>query len=446
MKKYFGTDGIRGRVGIEPITPEFILKLGWAVGRVLKQQYPKKAINVLIGKDTRISGYLFESALESGLSSAGVNIHLLGPMPTPGIAYLTRTFRADAGIVISASHNAFHDNGIKFFNMQGLKFSDEFEAAVEAELEKPLVMVDSAGLGKAVRIDDAVGRYIEFCKSTFPNQISLHGLKIVLDCANGATYQVAPHVFEELGAAVIDINTQPDGFNINQQCGSMHPEVLKKIVLAEQADLGIALDGDGDRILMVDHKGNIVDGDQLLYIIAVQAQQEGRLVKGVVGTEMSNLGLVKAFKEKNIEFIRALVGDRYVMEALKTHDWLFGGEASGHIVCLDLTTTGDGTISALQVLAAMIKQKKSLHELTQIWQKFPQVLINIRCEKAKEVLQKKEVQQKIKQLENTLGQQGRCLIRASGTEPLIRLMLEGEDGSYIKKLAEDFAKELQGHT
>lgn len=444
MKKYFGTDGIRGHVGTTPITPEFILKLGWAVGRVLKRQ-KQAPCNVLIGKDTRISGYLFESALEAGLSSAGVNVKLLGPMPTPAIAYLTRAFRADIGIVISASHNPFHDNGFKFFNSQGLKIPDELEHAIEEELNQPLIMVDSAELGKAIRIEDATGRYIEFCKSTFPTQISLHGMKIVLDCANGATYHVAPHVFTELGAEVIDINVHPDGFNINQQCGSMHPEILKKIVVAEQADVGIALDGDGDRLIMVDHQGQLVDGDQLIYIIAKQAQQEGKLNGGVVGTEMTNLGLEQAFTADNINFARAKVGDRYVMELLKQKNWLFGAEASGHIVCLSLTSTGDGIVSALQVLAALVKQQKTLTELTQTWKKMPQILVNVRCDQAKIMMKDERVQKQIQQLEAKLGKRGRCLIRASGTEPLIRVMLEGEDAAEIQQLANEFANQLMSY-
>jgi len=449
MKKYFGTDGVRGQVGTDPITPEFILKLGWAVGCVLRDNIAHSANatpivpKVLIGKDTRISGYLFESALESGLCSAGANIILLGPMPTPAIAYLTRAFRADLGIVISASHNAFTDNGFKFFNGQGLKISDAFEAKIELQLQQPLKMVGSYDIGKASRVDDAAGRYIEFCKSTFPNYINLHGLKIVLDCANGATYHVAPHVFSELGADVITINNNPDGFNINQQCGSTHPEVLQKIVLAEHADLGIALDGDGDRVIMVDGEGNLVDGDQLIYIIATQAQNAKQLRGGVVGTEMSNLGLEHAFKRKNIDFIRAPVGDRYVMERLKMLDWRLGAESSGHIVCLDLTSTGDGIVAALQVLAAMLLQQKSLYDLNQAWQKMPQTMINVRCLKAKEVLQSQFIQNEIKQLETRLNNRGRCLIRASGTESLIRVMIEGEDVNTINTYANNFVDLLK---
>lgn len=425
-KKYFGTDGIRGQVGTAPITPEVILKLGWAVGSVLSIQ-PGGLKKVLIGKDTRVSGYLFESALEAGLCAAGVHINLLGPMPTPAIAYLTRAFRADIGIVISASHNAFTDNGFKFFNTQGLKISDEFEKKIEQQLALPLSMVGPYEIGKASRIDDAAGRYIEFCKSTFPNHLNLYGLKIILDCANGATYHIAPEVFAELGAEVIVINNNPDGFNINQQCGSTHPEVLKKIVLAEQADLGIALDGDGDRVIMVDNQGEYVDGDQLLYIIATQAKQTGKLLGGIVGTEMSNLGLEHALNKQGIDFVRAPVGDRYVMERLKNLNWRLGGETSGHIVCLDLTSTGDGIVASLQVLAAMMAQQKTLHMLNQTWQKMPQILINVPCQHTKEILCNPILQEASKQLQTQLKNHGRCLIRPSGTESVIRIMIEGDE-------------------
>ena len=437
-RQYFGTDGIRGRVGKGAITPDFILKLGWAVGRMLWQtkQAPSK---VLIGKDTRVSGYLFESALEAGLLYAGVNIQLLGPMPTPAIAYLTRAFRADIGIVISASHNPYHDNGFKFFNAQGLKISDEMETLIEEALTQDMQIIETAELGKARRIDDAAGRYIEFCKSTFPSNLNLHGLRIVVDCANGATYHVAPYVLEVLGAEVIDINTLPDGFNINAQCGSTHPEWLSKVVAAQQADLGIAFDGDGDRVLMIDHKGNIVDGDQLLYIIAKQIHDAGTLGGGVVGTEMSNLGLEHAFQREKIAFERAKVGDRYVMEKLISQGWALGGEASGHIVCLNLTSTGDGIISALQVLAAMVIEQKSLYDLSHVWEKTPQVMINVQCMDAKKLLEEKEMQEKIKAIEATLGNRGRCLIRASGTEPLLRIMLEGEDKTQLENLANALA-------
>lgn len=439
-KRFFGTDGIRGRVGAGVITPDFILKLGWAVGSVLKRQDPNHEHTVIIGKDTRISGYLFESALEAGLTAAGVHVRLLGPMPTPAIAYLTRAFRADIGIVISASHNPFYDNGIKFFSRSGAKIDDAMEKAIEAMLDEPLQMVDSAFLGKAARINDAPGRYIEFCKSTFPNHLSLSRLKIVLDCANGATYHVAPHVFEELGARLNVINNYPDGFNINDRCGSTHPELLARLVLAEGADLGIALDGDGDRLIMVDHLGNVMDGDSLLYIIANNAQAQGTLGGGVVGTSMTNLGLELAFKAAGIAFDRAAVGDRHVMELLKTHGWRIGGEASGHLICLDATTTGDGIVAALKVLAVIVEEQKSLHTLQQSLVKLPQTLVNVSVNEPKKALQNAAFQQAIMQAESRLGQQGRLLIRASGTEPLIRIMVESPDITLNQQLADSLAQ------
>lgn len=441
-KQFFGTDGIRGKVGKGPITPEFILKLGWAVGSVLREDIHKE-YNVIIGKDTRISGYLFESALEAGLSAAGVNIRLLGPMPTPAIAYLTRTFRADIGIVISASHNPYFDNGIKFFSTEGNKLPDKFEIAIEKKLAEHLHMVDSAELGKASRIDDATGRYIEFCKSTFPNSASLRGLKIVLDCANGATYHVAPYVFRELGAEVLEINTSPDGFNINENCGSMHPELLRKLVLAEEAHLGIALDGDGDRVLMVDHEGEIVDGDSLLYVIAMHAAQKNYLGGGIVGTEMSNLALEIALQEKNIPFERTNVGDRYVMEKLRANGWLYGGEPSGHILCLDKTTTGDGIVSALQILRVMVEEQSSLRALHLPLKKLPQRMINLRKENAKKFLQQEKTQAIITQQQQLLANDGRILVRASGTEPLIRIMVEGHDANNIETVAKHLAHQLE---
>jgi len=374
-RKYFGTDGIRGEVGKFPITPEFIMKLGWAAGRVLAAEGQSK---VLIGKDTRISGYMFESALEAGLSAAGVDILLVGPMPTPGIAYLTRTLRADAGIVISASHNPYFDNGIKFFSGHGTKLGDEVELAIEAELDKEIEIVEPANLGKAERVRDAAGRYIEFCKGTIPSRLSLEGLKIVVDCAHGATYGIAPLVFTELEADVVSIGASPDGLNINEGCGSTKPEVMRQAVLASGADLGIALDGDGDRVIMVDHKGEVVDGDEILYIIACASQGKEGFRPGVVGTLMSNLGLEHALEKKGIELHRANVGDRYVMELLAEKDLLVGGESSGHIICLDRTTTGDGIVSALQVLAAMVEQGVSLHELKSEMTKYPQTMINVR--------------------------------------------------------------------
>jgi phosphoglucosamine mutase len=373
--RYFGTDGIRGRVGEKPISADWILKLGWALGTVLTGTGQRK--KVLIGKDTRVSGYMLETALEAGLASAGVDIHLVGPMPTPAVAYLTRTLRMDAGIVISASHNPYFDNGIKFFSSLGTKCSDQMEFAIEAAMDKPMVTVDSKNLGKAVRVRDAQGRYIEFCKGHFPNHLGCNNLKIVLDCANGATYQVAPFVFRELGAELIEMGVKPDGFNINAGCGSTHPQLLSEAVLLHKADLGIAFDGDGDRVLMVDHTGTLVDGDELLYIIAKWYSDTQRLTGGVVGTVMSNLGLELAFKELNIPFARTQVGDRYVLEKLQENNWNLGGEGSGHIICLDANTTGDGIMSALRVLACMQSTERSLAELKKGMNKYPQILINV---------------------------------------------------------------------
>jgi phosphoglucosamine mutase len=434
-RKYFGTDGIRGKVGEFPITPEFVLKLGWAAGRVLARG---KGGKVVIGKDTRISGYMFESALEAGLSAAGVDILLLGPMPTPAIAYLTRTLHADAGIVISASHNPFEDNGIKFFSGDGTKLPDEVERAIEAELDKPMEMAPPAELGKARRVADAAGRYIEFCKSTFPRNLNLEGLKIVVDCANGATYHVAPAVFRELGAEVLPLANNPDGLNINVDCGSTHPGKLREAVLQQGADLGIALDGDGDRVLMVDHQGELVDGDELLYIIA-SARHAQKALPGVVGTLMTNLGMEHALKQAGIGFERAKVGDRYVMEKLLQHGWSLGGEGSGHLICLDCTTTGDGIISAAQVLRAMIEQGKSLHELKSGMSKYPQVLINVRLSRQLDVMALPPVQQSLREAESRLGESGRVLLRPSGTEPLIRVMVEGEDAQLVNQVAEELA-------
>jgi len=431
-RKYFGTDGIRGRVGEHPINAEFMLKLGWATGRVLGSG---DSTRVVIGKDTRISGYMFESALEAGLSAAGVDIRLLGPMPTPAIAYLTRTMHACAGIVISASHNPHHDNGIKFFSAEGTKLPDEVEAAIEAELDKPMVTVSSERLGKAERVEDARGRYIEFCKSTVPMRISLHGLKIVVDCANGATYHVAPSVLEEMGAEVIAVGVDPDGLNINEDCGSTKPQLLRERVLQEQADLGIALDGDGDRLIMVDNRGELVDGDELLYVIAVSRQQAGQLSGPVVGTLMTNLGLEHAFERQGIEFKRARVGDRYVMELLKQHDGLLGGESSGHIICLDRTSTGDGMVSALQVLATMVLQESSLHELKQGMSKYPQLMINVPLARRIDIDSCEPVQAAVRDVEARLNGKGRVLLRPSGTEPLIRVMVEGEDEALVHEQA-----------
>ncbi len=427
-RKYFGTDGIRGRVGEYPINAEFMLKLGWAMGRVLGNG---AATRVVIGKDTRISGYMFESALEAGLSAAGVDIRLLGPMPTPGIAYLTRTLHACAGIVISASHNPHHDNGIKFFSADGMKLPDEVEAAIETELDKPMVTVSSDRLGKAERVEDARGRYIEFCKSTIPSRLSLAGMKIVVDCANGATYHIAPSVLDELGADVVAIGATPDGLNINDGCGSTQPQALREEVLRQHADLGIALDGDGDRLIMVDHEGEIVDGDELLYIIAASRREGGQLFGPVVGTLMSNLGLEHAFRDQGIDFMRARVGDRYVMELLREHGGVLGGESSGHIICLDRTSTGDGMVSALQVLATLVQCGKSLHELKQGMTKYPQHMINVPLARRIDIDDNTMIQDAVREAETRLNGRGRVLLRPSGTEPLIRVMVEGEDGELV---------------
>ena len=432
-RKYFGTDGIRGKVGEYPITPDFALKLGWAVGRVLA----KEGIgNVLIGKDTRISGYMLESALEAGFASAGVAAAFTGPMPTPAIAYLTRTFRADAGVVISASHNPFYDNGIKFFSTEGKKLPDDVEALIEAELEKPLVCVESDKLGRASRITDAAGRYIEFCKGSFDHELSLSGLKIVVDCANGATYHIAPNVLKELGAHVIKIGCNPNGMNINEKCGATDVDALIEKVLEEKADLGFALDGDGDRIILVDHNGHKVDGDQIIYIIAREALRKGQLQGGVVGTLMSNMGLEIGLKELGIPFVRAKVGDRYVLEKLIENDWRFGAENSGHVLLLDKTTTGDGIIAGLQVLSAMIRNKMSLADLSCGMKLFPQVLLNVHLSGSIDPLNHQQVKDVIQEVELALADKGRLLIRKSGTEPLIRVMVEGEDKTLVTQYAQ----------
>jgi len=438
-RRYFGTDGIRGKVGQFPVTPDFMLKLGWAAGKVFAREGRCK---ILIGKDTRISGYMFESALEAGLSAAGVDVMLLGPMPTPAIAYLTRTFHANAGIVISASHNPHYDNGIKFFSAQGTKLPDEIEQAIEAQLDIAMTTVDPELLGKAKRVDDAPGRYIEFCKAT-SGSIQLKGLKIALDCANGATYHVSPSVFSELGAEVIEVASSPDGLNINEKCGATSTERLQTVVVSEKADLGIALDGDGDRVIMVDHTGTEVDGDELLYIIASHLRAQGLFEGGVVGTLMSNFGLEQAFKREDIPFVRAKVGDRYVMEQLAEHNWLLGGESSGHIVCRHLTSTGDGTVSALQVLKAMIESGKSLHDLKQGMSKMPQTMINVRMQNKVDVTGVAEVQEAVAATEATLGSRGRVLLRPSGTEPVVRVMIEGEDAAEVKELCEALSREVE---
>ena len=438
QRKYFGTDGIRGTVGTPPITPDFVLKLGWAAGRILKNGYNKN--KVLIGKDTRISGYMFESALQAGLSAAGMDIRLLGPMPTPAIAYLTRTFHAVAGIVISASHNPFQDNGIKFFSGEGTKLPDEVELAIEAEMEQPMQTVAPDRLGKAERIDDAAGRYIEFCKSTIPFDITLKGLKIVVDCAHGATYHVAPCVFRELGASVETIGTQPNGLNINAGYGATQPEALQNAVLYQNADLGIALDGDGDRVLMVDAKGDLVDGDELLFIIAQARHKTGRLQEPVVGTVMSNLGLEQALEKQGISFSRAAVGDRYVLEMLQQKGGNLGGESSGHIICLERTTTGDGIITALQVLAISVQTGLPLHVLKTGVQKCPQRLINVPITPGLEISSLPSVQTAVQEAEQQLNSQGRVLLRPSGTEPLIRVMVEGLDVQQVETVAHQLAE------
>ncbi|MCW8901691.1 MAG: phosphoglucosamine mutase [Gammaproteobacteria bacterium] len=435
-KQFFGTDGIRGTVGTYPITPDFMLKLGWAAGRVLGTG---KGSKILIGKDTRISGYMIESALEAGLSAAGVNVQLLGPMPTPAIAQLTRTLHAQAGIVISASHNPFADNGIKFFSAEGKKLSDEVENAIESVLQQELVCCESSVLGKASRINDAPGRYIEFCKNTFPTDLDLKSLKIVVDCANGATYHIAPKVFSELGAELISIGDSPDGMNINTGYGSTHPENLQKEVIKHKADLGIAFDGDGDRLIMVNHEGELVDGDQLLYVMAMAAYAKGKLKGGVVGTLMTNLGLEHAFKEHEIPFSRAGVGDRYVMEQLLKKNWCLGGESSGHLICLNQTTTGDGIVAALQVLAALVEQGKSLKELASGMKKYPMMLINVRVAEKPDLDNHTTIQAALARAEEALADTGRVLLRSSGTEPLVRVMVEGRDESQVEFVAKQLA-------
>ncbi len=441
-KRYFGTDGIRGKVGENPITPEFVLHLGWAVGHVLASHGGRG--KVVIGKDTRISGYMFESALQAGLSAAGVDIRLLGPMPTPGIAYLTRTMRADAGIVISASHNPYFDNGIKFFSRLGFKLPDETEHEIEKYLDHPVTCVESGQLGKAARVSDAAGRYIEFCKSTVPLGLELGGMRVVVDCANGATYDVAPKVFKELGAEIIPVGIEPDGVNINAGCGSTNPATLQQAVIEHGAELGIALDGDGDRLIMVDHKGEVVDGDELLFVIARDRQSNGHrnggvYNGGVVGTVMSNLGLELAFKDAGIPFRRAAVGDRYVGEMMMQEGWILGGESSGHIICRDCTTTGDGIVSALQVLAAMVNSGQTLYTLKRGMTKFPQTMINVRLENKFSPDDSVHVQNAVRDVEAQLAGRGRVLLRPSGTEPVIRVMVEGDDAPQVETLAKQLA-------
>ena len=441
-RKYFGTDGVRGKVGTYPITPDFALKLGWAAGKVLASQGSR---TVLIGKDTRISGYMLESALEAGLAAAGLTAAFTGPMPTPAVAYLTRTFRLEAGIVISASHNPYYDNGIKFFSSQGTKLPDDIEEAIEAMLDQPMDCVESADLGKASRISDAAGRYIEFCKSTFPAHLGLDGYKIVVDCANGATYHIAPNVLRELGAEVIEIGTDPNGININEKCGATDVKALQDKVLETKADVGLAYDGDGDRIMMVDHLGNKVDGDQILFIIAREALRSGQLKGGVVGTLMSNMSLEIALKMLGVPFVRANVGDRYVLEKMVEHGWTLGGENSGHIIIADKNTTGDGIIASLAVLSAMVQHRLSLNELASAVKLFPQVLINVRFAGGANPLESEAVKAVAADVEKRLEGKGRILLRKSGTEPLIRVMVECEDGALAKQCAEEIAEAVKAN-
>lgn len=435
-RRYFGTDGVRGKVGQYPITPDFVLKLGWAAGRVLAKQGTRQ---VIIGKDPRISGYMLESALEAGLAAAGLKATLTGPMPTPAIAYLTQTFRAEAGIVISASHNPYYDNGIKFFSSEGTKLPDDVELAIEAELDKELVCVDSSELGKASRMEDAAGRYIEFCKSTFPKNLNLAKLKIVVDCANGATYHIAPAVFKELGADIIAMGVDPNGTNINAGVGATDVKALQQRVVQEQGDLGLAFDGDGDRIIMVDAEGNVIDGDQIAYIIARDALRRGELKGGVVGTLMTNLGMENGLKQLGIPFVRAAVGDRYVMELLKEKDWLIGAENSGHVILLDKVTTGDAIVAALQVLASVVGSDMSLKELAEGMTLYPQVLENVRFAGSSNPIDSDLVIAAVEKVEAELGSKGRVLLRKSGTEPLIRVMVEGEDAQLVQQSALDIA-------
>ena len=441
-KQYFGTDGIRGAVGTSPITPDFMLKLGWAAGTVFAKKGGTRN-KILIGKDTRISGYMFEAALEAGVIAAGVDINLLGPMPTPAIAYLTRTLRAQAGIVISASHNSYQDNGIKFFAGDGSKLSDDIEFDIEEQLSKTISTVPPQLLGKASRVSDAAGRYIEFCKSRVNTDLKFNGLKIVLDCAHGSTYHIAPSVFEELGASVTAIGVSPDGLNINEDSGSTSPARLAEAVLLEEADIGIAFDGDGDRVVMVDHLGNVVDGDQILYVIARDRHRQNIHFGGVVGTSMSNLGLEQALGSLDIPFVRSAVGDRYVMGELLKRGWLLGGESSGHIICLDKTTTGDGIVSALQALSAISSSQSSLAELISKLNKYPQSMVNVRIADSADIASSDKVQKAVADVESKLGSKGRVLLRPSGTEPVVRVMVEGEDAREVLKLAEELAEVVE---
>lgn len=439
---YFGTDGIRGKFGELPITPEFALKLGFAAGKVLKQTTKKNKPIVVLGKDTRLSGYILEAALQAGLNAAGVYVHLLGPLPTPAIAHLTRALHASLGIVISASHNPFFDNGIKFFSGEGKKIADSFQDAINLELEKDILIEDNANLGKSVRVKDANGRYIEFCKSSFPYHYDLNDLKIVVDCANGAAYSVGPSVFRELGAKVIAIHNEPDGLNINENCGSTHPEKLQAAVIEHQADIGVAFDGDADRVVMVDKYGKLIDGDHILYILATQANQKPA---GIVGTVMSNMALELALEKANVPFTRAKVGDRYVFQALADHDWVIGGEPSGHILTLDKSTTGDAIIAALQVLTVMVEQKKALHELVEGFDLLPNVLVNVRLAQMFDPYTVPALVTEFDKAEAQLKGRGRLLIRKSGTEPVIRVMVEGEDLEEVTALANQLADAVRAN-
>ena len=439
---YFGTDGIRGKFGQMPITPEFALKLGFAAGKVLKRNSPKNKPIVVMGKDTRLSGYILEAALQAGLNAAGVYVHLLGPLPTPAIAHLTRALHAHAGIVISASHNPYFDNGIKFFSGEGKKLPDALQNEINQELEKDLVINDTANLGKSVRVKDANGRYIEFCKSTFPYHFDLSNLKIVVDCANGAAYSVGPSVFRELGAKVIPLFNEPDGLNINENCGSTHPEFLQKAVVDHQADLGIAFDGDADRVVMVDKNGQLVDGDHILYILATQAKNKPA---GIVGTVMSNMALELALQKADVGFVRAKVGDRYVLQALEENGWVTGGEPSGHILTLDKSTTGDAIIAALQVLTVMVEQEKALHELVADFELFPQVLINVRLQHMIDPYAVPALVAEFEKAEQQLTGRGRILIRKSGTEPVIRVMVEGDQQQEVDAIANHLADAVRAH-
>ena len=445
-KKFFGTDGIRGRFGAEPITPLTILKLGWAVGTVMRRHHGKGSI--LIGKDTRVSGYILESVLEAGISSAGMDVVMLGPVPTPAIAYLTQSARAVAGVVISASHNPFCDNGIKFFSNEGFKLNDDFELEIEALLQEEMIAVDAKDLGKVSRMESAAARYIEHCKSAIAPKTNFKNLKVALDCANGAAYQVAPKVFQELGASVSIMNNLPDGFNINEQCGSTHIQGLRDFVLEENCDLGIAFDGDADRVLMVDHQGQMVDGDQLLYVLTSTANEKKTLSGGVVGTLMTNLGLEKRLADLNVPFSRANVGDRHVLQEMQEQGWILGGESSGHIICLDKTTTGDGLVSALLVVESILERKMPLADIVAEYEIYPQEMINVKISdtakhSASEICAAPTVQESISKAEETLADTGRILLRPSGTEPLIRVMVEGQDADIVHNCCVQVAESVQ---